>query len=291
MKRAFPVFIILFGLASVGGLSLAKLRALKMPLVATQATSSPGINLLMAAMGGFRGIAAEVIWFRMDRLQEEGRFVELVQLSDWLTRLDPRATDAWVYNAWNLAYNISVLMRRPEDRGRWVARGIRLLRDEGLAANPSDARMYRELGWMYLNKIGSDLDAAHAYYQERLAESMRPLVNAHGALVDTPAARTALAARRLDFDAMRELETACDDALDWRTAEAHAYYWARCALARAQGRERQAARRVCYQALLQAMAKGNDTLRAAAKRELDAAFAENPSRTIKILRDKLGEEK
>ena len=62
----------------------------------------PALTFILAGLGGFRGIAAEALWFRVNRLQEEGRFLELVQLSDWITRLDPHAADAWIYNAWNL---------------------------------------------------------------------------------------------------------------------------------------------------------------------------------------------
>src|SRR2546426_7953234 len=36
----------------------------------------------------------------------------------------------WRYQAWNMAFNISVKFRDPADRWRWVSRGIELLRDE-----------------------------------------------------------------------------------------------------------------------------------------------------------------
>ena len=55
----------------------------------------PFLNFLTIGLGGFRGVAAEVLWSRADRLQEEGRYFELVQLSEWITWLDPHATEAW----------------------------------------------------------------------------------------------------------------------------------------------------------------------------------------------------
>ena len=47
----------------------------------------------LAAIGGFRSIAAEIVWFRADRLQEEGRFVELSQLASTLTFLEPHTPE------------------------------------------------------------------------------------------------------------------------------------------------------------------------------------------------------
>jgi hypothetical protein len=123
------------------------------------------LNVVMVGLGGFRGLVSEVLWFRVSRLQMEGRYLELVQLANWITMLDPKASEGWTFNAWNLAYNISVMMTRPEDRLRWVLNGVSLLRDQALRFNPRDARLYRELAWMYQHKIGENLDAAHATYK------------------------------------------------------------------------------------------------------------------------------
>ncbi len=43
----------------------------------------------LAAFGGLRSIVAEVVWFRADRLQDEGRYVELAQLASTLSCLEP----------------------------------------------------------------------------------------------------------------------------------------------------------------------------------------------------------
>ena len=223
------------------------------PAYAMQAP--PFLNFLVVGLGGFRGIAAEILWSRSERLQDEGRYLELVQLADWITWLDPHAVDAWNYNAWNMAYNISAMMRRPEDRLRWVAHGIMLLRDEGLPANPHNARIRRELAWFYQHKIGSNDDAAHATYQFSLAEALAPCVRDDGTVDATPANRAALAAMRLDADRMRALERRFGP-LDWRCAESHAVYWASEGLELAHGPERLACRRAIYQPLLLALQSG-----------------------------------
>ncbi len=71
-------------------------------------------------LGGFRGIIADVLWLRISYLQEQGRIFELVQLADWVTKLEPRNTEIWAFHAWNMAYNVSVMMQDDADRWRWV---------------------------------------------------------------------------------------------------------------------------------------------------------------------------
>ncbi len=218
----------------------------------------PALTFVMAGLGGFRGIVSEVLWFRVNRLQEEGRYLELVQLADWLTMLDPHAAETWVYNAWNLAYNISVMMVREEDRLRWVQNGIALLRDDGLRFNPREARLYRELAWLYQNKIGDTLDSAHLTYKFHLAEMMSTCVNPDGTVSATEENRIRLAKMRLDMDRMIRLEKRFGP-LDWRLADSHAIYWASQGLECATGAERLMCRRGVYQPLMLSVFKGRFT--------------------------------
>lgn len=120
----------------------------------------------LAALGGLRSIAAEIVWFRADRLQDEGRYVELDQLASTLAWLEPHTPEVWSYASWNLAYNISIMMPTGEERWRWVHAALRLLRDRGLVLNPRESELYRELAWLFELKLGTDLDAAAAIYRK-----------------------------------------------------------------------------------------------------------------------------
>jgi len=251
------IALVVFGVAAVGqSRRLATRRRERLPeaSVAYSASVPPALTFVMAGLGGFRGLVSEVLWFRISRLQEEGRFLELVQLADWITLLDPRAVEGWAYNAWNLAYNISVMMPRPEDRLRWVENGVSLLRDEGLRFNPRDARLYRELAWMYQNKIGDTLDTMHLTYKFHLLEAMLPFVNPDGTL-RADADPAGLAARRLDAGLMREVERRFGP-VDWRMPETHALYWADQGMACATGTERMMCRRAVYQPLMLSVFRG-----------------------------------
>ena len=162
MKRIAAIAA-LVALAVAGQAALPRMRPVKSPAV------EEGV---FTAFGGLRSIFAEIIWFRADRLQEEGRYVELAQLAHALALAEPHTPEIWSYAAWNLAYNVSSMMATYEDRWRWVTAAMRLLRDEGLRLNPASAELHRELAWLFQLKIGSNLDAAAATYRAKWRETV-----------------------------------------------------------------------------------------------------------------------
>ncbi|MBR4222176.1 MAG: hypothetical protein IKR81_13525 [Victivallales bacterium] len=132
----------------------------------------PLVAFTSVALGGFRGLAADLLWLRSSAMQDEGKYYEMVQLADWIIKLQPRNTSSHAFLAWNMAYNVSVTFTGFEDRWRWVKRGIELIRDEGLALNPGDPELFRQLGWIYQHKMGKDLDDANRYYKTEFAKEM-----------------------------------------------------------------------------------------------------------------------
>ena len=173
----------------------------------------PLVVFVTVALGGFRGLIADALWLRATRMQEEGRYFELVQLADWITKLEPRFTPVWSFHAWNMAFNVSVLLNDPADRWRWVSHGISMLRDRALVYNPGDAQLYWELGWLYQFKVGHNLDQAHFYYKQQLVEEMATVFDGprpdFEVLAGAPATPKALLARpetRQLVEAIRALE-------------------------------------------------------------------------------------
>ena len=141
----------------------------------------PLVAFTSVALGGFRGLAADLLWLRSSRMQDEGKYFEMVQLADWIIKLQPRNTSSHAFLAWNMAYNISVTFTGFEDRWRWVRRGIELIRDEALDLNPGDAELFRQLGWIYQHQMGKDLDDANRYYKTEFAkENIRLFADYYG---------------------------------------------------------------------------------------------------------------
>lgn len=235
----------------------------------TQKTSrtpapSPAAEMIVAGLGGFRGIASEVVWFRADRLQNEGRYGELAQLATWLTYLEPHTPEVWAYTAWNLAYNVSVMMQTPEDRWRWVQAGLRLLRDDGLSFNPANPELYRELAWLFLFKMGSGLDKAGDFYKAEWKKQIEA-ARASGDWISL----------KMEPAKMKAVDDAYG-AQDWNHPYASALYWAREGAALATNIEhRHELRRIIYQTL---MLESRDDSRfvGATLREMEDTYREYP---------------
>lgn len=129
-----------------------------------------GAKALLAGLGGSRGILAEVLWYRINTLQREGRYAELGMLTEYLVGLDPANVEAWAFNAWNLAYNVSYEHTDAEEQWRWILRAQDLL-DRGLKANPGSPDLLRQQGWIWEHKVAGFREETppHDYPKENLA--------------------------------------------------------------------------------------------------------------------------
>jgi len=138
----------------------------------------PSLAFATVALGAFRGLVVNVLWIRADRLKQEGQFFDAKQLAEWITILQPRFASVWEFQAWNMAYNISVAIpaTEPHQRWRWVRNGYELLRDKGIEMNPRSLDLYRELARIFQHKMGGVTDDVHKYYKLQLADAMAPLL-------------------------------------------------------------------------------------------------------------------
>ena len=133
---------------------------------------SPELILATTALGGFRGILVDLVWLRSIKLQQEGKYWELVQLSDWMGKMEPYIEDIWEFNGWNMAYNIVAELQDSEERWLWIEKAINLLRGQGMKYIKRSAVLSYQLAWIYWQKIGGDNDEHHVYYKHRLALNM-----------------------------------------------------------------------------------------------------------------------
>lgn len=167
------------GLAAAGGLAASGVLTTALSAEAGRAQlvyadratdGDPPEVAVGIALGAFRGVFANILWIRAQKLKEAGRFYESMDLAQAITRLQPRFPRVWVFHAWNMAYNISVATETAEERWMWVNAGIDLLRREAIPKNPSDPLIHRELAWIFNHKIQQVADDANQYYKRRLAE-------------------------------------------------------------------------------------------------------------------------
>jgi hypothetical protein len=232
----------------------------------------PMLAFTTVALGGFRGLISNFLWIRANDLQIDDKYFEAAQLADWITDLEPHFTQVWLFQGWNMAYNISVKFKDFPDRWRWVERGIGLLRDQGLRYNPDDVLIYRELAWFFQHKMGQNLDDANGYYKQEWVREMTPFFGANGTNFENlispqnPGDKANALLLRQKYKIDPVFAKKVDEQygpLDWRLPEAHAIYWGAFGLDAAKknpDRVKQddliTLRRIIYQSMLQAFHHG-----------------------------------
>jgi hypothetical protein len=268
--RKFLLLLLAAAMWAAAGFTQRSLNIARATLGLTRVTplenAPPLLAFTTVALGGFRGLICNFLWVRANDQQQAGHYFEAYQLADWITKLQPHSASVWRYQAWNMAYNISVKFRDPADRWRWVSRGIELLRDEGLRYHPTDTRMYQELGLFYQHKVGYYMDDAHGYYKNAWAQEMMRVLGVeqpdylsliNPGTADQRARATVLREKyKLDPARMKTIDERFGP-LDWRLPDAHAIYWAALGLDTVTGKEgRLALRRVIWQSMAQSVTRG-----------------------------------
>ncbi len=269
LLHGFLVVLILLGLTGASwmqGVLNRDREVLGLTRAAPLENAPPVLAFTTVALGGFRGLIANALWIRMDELQQEGKYFEMVQLADWISKLQPNMPQAWVHLAWNMSYNVSVQIPDLPARWPWVRRGIELLRDEGLRYNPHDILIYRELAWHFQHKMGQDLDDAHWIYKRQWAYEMSFLLGDGrpdwNALIHpvTEEQKTRARILREEYKLDPAFMKTVDDRygpLEWRLPESHAIYWSMLGLENAKTREQLIQlRRGIYQSLHLATIRG-----------------------------------
>jgi len=232
----------------------------------------PMLAFTTVALGGFRGLISNFLWIRANDLQQDDKYFEAVQLADWITKLEPTFPTVWIFQGWNMSYNISVKFKDFPDRWRWVEHGIELMRDDGLRYNPNSVDLYREVAWQFQHKMGANLDDANMYYKSQWALEMTPFFGPNGTNFDLllnptdAAARTnaALFRAKYKMDAAFAKQVDAEyGPFDWRLPEAHAIYWGARGLEAAKENPDKVKpvdliklRRIIYQSMLQAFHHG-----------------------------------
>ena len=133
-------------------------------------------NLATPMLAVGRAVLADVYWMMATKSKDEGRIFDAYQLAKRICDLQPRFASVWAFQAWNMSYNISVTLRTPEERWRWVRNGYELLRDKGIPLNPNSGQLYKELAWILFHKVGDFSDEWHYYYKLQFALQMEDIL-------------------------------------------------------------------------------------------------------------------
>ncbi len=97
-------------------------------------------SALRLMLFGARGAVICYLWFDANEKQKTHEWNLLDQRVQMIVKLQPHFITPWLYQSWNLAYNVSVEFDRIKDKYFYIARGVELLA-EGERQNKHNAEM------------------------------------------------------------------------------------------------------------------------------------------------------
>jgi hypothetical protein len=86
-----------------------------------------GGSALQLSLTGSRGFVVCALWTWAIDAQKKNRWNELELYVDSLTRLQPHFISPWLFQSWNLSYNVAVEADQVKDKYFYVTRGVQLL--------------------------------------------------------------------------------------------------------------------------------------------------------------------
>jgi hypothetical protein len=120
---------------------------------------------------GSRGLATTLLWYQAMEKQKRNEWHELELLVQSITKLQPYFITPWLYQSWNISFNVAVECDRPRDKYYYISRGLELLSegerrnrgvgDENAADDgktivfPGHPEMRHYMGFTYQLKMGT----------------------------------------------------------------------------------------------------------------------------------------
>jgi hypothetical protein len=108
--------------------------------------------LIRLSLTGSRGVATSVLWMSAIEKQKKNQWNEMEFFVRSLTKLQPHFITPWLFQSWNLSYNVAVESDRISDKYFYVTRGIQLLAD-GERQNRHNPAMRFSIGFYTQHKI------------------------------------------------------------------------------------------------------------------------------------------
>jgi hypothetical protein len=108
--------------------------------------------VIRLGLTGSRGLATCVLWSTAQDKQKKNEWNEFELVARSLTKLQPHHIAPWLFQSWNIAYNVSVESDRVNDKYFFITRGIEMLA-EGERQNRDNPDLRWNIGWFNQNKI------------------------------------------------------------------------------------------------------------------------------------------
>jgi hypothetical protein len=123
-------------------------------------------SAIRLSLTGSRGFAVAILWMNAMEKQKKNQWDELEMLVNSVTKLQPHFMTPWLFQSWNLSYNVAVKCDAIADQYFYIARGMELLAD-GERQNQNQPELRFALGEYCQQKIcqGDRKITLHSLFQ------------------------------------------------------------------------------------------------------------------------------
>jgi hypothetical protein len=137
-------------------------------------------EMAIALLAGFRGIAADFVWFQGQDYWGTGLWFKQVKQIEIAVLLQPQSIYFWDTGAWHMAWNIGYAERVATNNAT-LAEGIRRERqwhdraraflERGIQNIPNRYDLYYQLAWLYQDKLVPDCGGEAECLKERYGKA------------------------------------------------------------------------------------------------------------------------
>ncbi len=129
----------------------------------------PTETIPITLLGSFRGVLVDFLWIRGIARHQEKKYYELLAINNLIAKLQPHFPSIWIFQAWNMCYNIAHEWESPEDKWKWIKAGLTFA-EKGAVKNPTSGELFFEIGYLYFHKFDAKTIEFADYYRKRLKE-------------------------------------------------------------------------------------------------------------------------
>ena len=119
------------------------------------------------SMLGLQGVVITVLWNQAIEKQKRGEYHDFELLVNIVTELQPNFIQPWLFQSWNISYNVSVENDKLGDMYFYIARGIELL----AKGDRRNTKVYRGGGEDWKVGLPEIRDTIGGYYQNKFSVS------------------------------------------------------------------------------------------------------------------------
>jgi hypothetical protein len=176
-RRAGIVVVMIVSLLAAGGMRQWASDWQQSAVPGQIVTSRAGLGsmnsfALALLLGGLRGPLVMFLWTTSEAQKNDRDLEDFDTKIEWIRMLQPEFDTVHMFQIWNKAYNISVMMASPATKYTTILSAIDYAQSV-LAERPDDMNIFQSLGQVYGQKMSGESTQERPFYERQFSlESM-----------------------------------------------------------------------------------------------------------------------